>query len=97
MFIVLVRYKCKPGARDNYYKAIKDNKIDEMSRSEDGCIRYEYSYGINEDELILTEIWRDGEAIEYHKNSEHYAKLGELKSQYVENTEFEKYNAEKIL
>ena len=97
MFIVLVRYKCKPGARDNFYKAIKDNQIDEKSRSEEGCIKYEYSFGIKEDELILTEIWRDGDAIDFHRNSEHFSKLGELKLQYVENTEFEKYSAEAVL
>ena len=96
MFIVLVRYKCKPGSRDDYYKAILDNKIDEMSRLEEGCIRYEYSFGVKEDELILTEIWRDGAAIDYHRNSGHFAKLGELKIQYVESTEFEKYCAEQI-
>lgn len=96
MFIVLVRYKCKPGLRDSYYNAIKDNKIDEMSKAEEGCIRYEYSFGTGENELILTEIWRDAQAIEIHKNSEHFANLGELKIQYVENTEFEKYSAEKI-
>ena len=94
MFIVLVRYKCRQGSRDSYYKAIKDNRIDEMSRAEEGCIRYEYSYGIAEDELILTEVWKDAEAIEFHKNSEHFARLGELKAQYVETTEFEKYSAE---
>ncbi len=93
MFIVLVRYKCKQGSRDSYYKAIKDNRIDEMSRAEEGCIRYEYSFGVLPDELILTEIWRDAEAIEFHKNSAHYAELGELKVKYVENTEFEKYSA----
>lgn len=56
MFILLVRYKCKPGSRDGFYKAIKDERIDEMSRAEEGCIRYEYSFGVKEDELILTEI-----------------------------------------
>jgi quinol monooxygenase YgiN len=67
-----------------------------MSRSEEGCIRYEYSFGVEEDELILTEIWQDGDAIDYHTNSDHFAKLGELKIQYVESTEFEKYSAEQI-
>ena len=96
MFIVLVRYKCKQGLRDNYFKAIKDNEIDEKSRAEEGCIKYEYSYGIKDDELILTEIWKDAEVIEIHRNSEHFAKLGELKTIYVENTEFEKFSAEPV-
>jgi len=49
-----------------------------------------------EDKLLLTEVWRDAEAIEVHKNSEHFAKLGELKAEYVENTEFMKFSAEQV-
>jgi quinol monooxygenase YgiN len=51
---------------------------------------------ISEDELLLTEVWQDAEAIEFHKNSEHFAKLGELKAEYVENTEFMKFSAEQV-
>lgn len=36
------------------------------------------------------------EAIEVHKNSDHFAKLGELKAEYVENTEFMKFSAEQV-
>ena len=49
-----------------------------------------------EDELILIEVWRDAAAIEFHKNSEHFAKLGELKEKYVESTEFDKYSADPV-
>ena len=96
MFVLLVRYKCKQGFRERYYEAIRNNRIDELSLAEEGCIRYEYSFGVLEDELILTEVWRDAEAIELHKNSEHFAKLGELKAEYVINTEFMKFSAEQI-
>ena len=96
MFVLLVRYKCKQGCRDRYYEAISEKHIDEMSRAEEGCLRYEYSYGMAEDELLLTEVWQDAEAIEFHKNSEHFAKLGELKAEYVENTEFMKFSAEQV-
>ncbi|MBO7530716.1 MAG: antibiotic biosynthesis monooxygenase [Lachnospiraceae bacterium] len=96
MFVLLVRYKCKPGCRDAYYDTIRKERIDEMSRSEEGCLRYEYSYGMADDELLLTEVWRDAEAIEVHKNSEHFARLGEIKSEYVENTEIMKFSAEQV-
>lgn len=96
MFVLLVKYKCKPGCRDKYYEAIRANHIDESSLAEDGCIRYEYSFGIDEDVLLLTEVWRDAEAIEYHKNSAHFARLGELKAEFVENTEFMKFSAEQV-
>ncbi len=42
MFILLVRYKCKQGCRENFYDAIRKNHIGELSRAEEGCIRYEY-------------------------------------------------------
>ena len=96
IFVLLVIYKCNQGCRDRYYEAIRDNRIDELSRSEEGCVRYEYSFGVADDELILTEVWRDAEAIEVHKNSEHFAKLGVLKAEYVENTEFMKFSAEQV-
>ncbi len=96
MFILLVKYKCKQGLRENFYKAIKDNKIDDLSRYEEGNIRYEYSFGVEDDELVLTEVWQDGDAIETHKNSAHFAKIGELKEKYVENTEIVKYSAEQV-
>ena len=96
MFVLLVKYKCKPGCREAYFDAIRNNHIDEMSLAEEGCIRYEYSYGIADDELILTEVWQDAQAIEVHKNSEHFAKLGDLKAEYVENTEIMKYSGEQV-
>ena len=96
MFVLLVRYKCKQGCRDRYYKAIRNNCIDELSRSEEGCVRYEYSFGVADDELILTEVWRDAQAIDVHKNSDHFGKLGELKAEYVENTEIMKFSAEQV-
>ena len=96
MFVLLVSYKCKPGCRDAYFDAIRKDRIDELSRSEEGCLRYEYSYGMAEDELLLTEVWRDAEAIEFHKNSAHFARLGEIKAEYVDNTEFMKFNGEQV-
>ena len=96
MFVLLVRYKCKQGCRDHYSEAIRENHIDELSRAEEGCIRYEYAFGVAEDELLLTEVWRDAEAIEVQKNSDHFAKLGELKAEFVVNTEFMKFSAEEV-
>ncbi len=96
MVVLLVKYKCKPGCRDAYFEAIRNNHIGEKSQSEEGCIRYEYSLGIADDELILTEVWRDEQAVESHRNSEHFAKLRDLKAEYVEETEIMKFNAEKV-
>ncbi len=94
MIIMLVSYKCRSGYRDRFYEAIKKNGIDMSSQSEEGNVRYEYSFGVDGDELILTEVWRDEEAVELHKQRDHFIKLGELKSEYVEDTEILKFKAE---
>lgn len=96
MIIVLVRYKCKSGCREKYLEAINANNIGELSRQEEGCIQYEYSFGLNNDELLLTEIWKDEAAIEDHKNAAHFIKLGDLKAEFVEDTEILRYKADKI-
>ena len=96
MIIVLVRYKCKPGQREQYLDAIDTNNIGKLSQSEEGNIRYEYSYGIHDDELLLTEVWKDEAAIEVHKNSAHFVKLGDLKAEFVEDTEILRYRAEAL-
>ena len=96
MIIVLVRYKCKPGCREKYWEAINANAIGRFSQQEDGNIQYEYSYGLDDDELLLTEIWRDEAALEDHKNTDHFIKLGSLKAEFVEDTEIKRYNAEHV-
>lgn len=96
MIIVLVRYKCKSGCRDKYLEAINSNAIGKLSREEEGNIQYEYSYGLNDDELLLTEIWKDEAAIDNHKNADHFIKLGSLKAEFVDDTEILRYKADKI-
>lgn len=96
MIVLLITYKCKKGRREDFYKAIRDNGVGRLSQSEHGNIRYDYSYGIDEDELILTEIWKDSVAVAAHKNSEHFAKLGSLKAEYVEDTKITKLKAEEF-
>ena len=87
MVILLVRYKCKTGCRDMFYETIRKHHIDEMSQMENGNIRYEYAYGIVEDELLLTEIWKNEDAFELHKNMDHFKNLGDIKKEFVEETE----------
>ncbi len=96
MIIVLVRYKCKSGCREKYFDAISAHDIGKLSRSENGNIQYEYSFGIKDDELLLTEIWKNEESIEAHRNSDHFKILGDLKTEYVEGTEILRYKAEQV-
>lgn len=97
MIILLVRYKCKPGCREKFFEAINANGIGKLSQQEEGNIQYEYSYGLDDNELLLTEIWRDEAAIEEHKNTDHFMKLGDIKKEFVEDTGIRRYKAEEMI
>lgn len=92
MVVVLVKYTCKAGMRNAFLRAIRENDIDELSRNELANVRYEYSYSVDdEDVLILTELWRSEKALTEHAETEHYKELSELKQFYVEKTEVERF------
>ena len=92
MEILNVTYKCKPGMREDFLKAIRTEGLDDASRHESGNIKYDYYYAADEpDELLLVEKWRDDEAIKAHNQEPHFRRLGELKSNYVNETVIERY------
>lgn len=95
MIVILVKYNCKPGMREAFFNVIREKGIDVASQSEEGNIRYEYSFSpIDENVMVLNEIWANAEVLEKHFNAPHFKELGELKNQYVESTELKKFNAE---
>lgn len=97
MIIVLVKYICKPGCRELFLQSIKEKGIDSASRNEQGNVKYEYSVSIEEkNELLLTELWSDMQVLEQHGQTPHFKALGELKKQYVENTEIVRYKGQMI-
>ena len=54
-------------------------------------IKYDPSWAADEDELVLIEKWKDAEAIAVHGGQAHYARLGELKKEFVEKTDIERF------
>ena len=92
MIVLNVTYKCKTAKRDEYLEAIRRERIDKASRAEAGNLKYDYYISTEDtDEVLLIEKWKDAEAIEFHKNQEHFAKLGELKAEFVEETIIDKF------
>ncbi len=47
--------------------------------------------------VIILPVWRDEEAVELHKQRDHFIKLGDLKTEYVESTEILKFKAEQTV
>ena len=94
MIVLNVTYKCKPDLREAFMEAITAEGIDTASRAEAGNIKYAYYYPADgSDELLLVEKWRDADALKEHSGQKHFARLGELKPEYVLETIIEKYEA----
>ena len=92
MVVLNVTYKCKPGMKEAFLEAIKSEGIDVACRNEDGNIKYDYYFPVDDsDEMLLVEKWRDADALDAHGKQPHFARLGELKNEYVDDTIIEKF------
>ena len=94
VIVLNVTYKCKNDMRDEFLEMIMTEGIDATSRAEEGNLKYDYYCSIDDsDELLLLEKWKDADALSEHAKKEYFARLGELKSKYVDETVIEKYEA----
>ncbi len=94
MIALIVSYKCKPGQRETFLNAIKNEKLDEKSRLDAGNIRYRYACADDDpDTLFLLEQWESEELLNAHLELAHVSRIRELKSLFVEDSSLEKYEA----
>lgn len=92
MFVLNVTYKCKPGMREKFLDKIVSEGIDAACRAEEGNIKYDYYMPVNDaDEMLLVEKWSDADALAEHGRLPHFARLGELKKEFVNDTIIEKF------
>lgn len=76
------------AAREGYLEEVRSQGIMEKSRAEDGCIRYEYFYPVDQDNcLFLWEQWESREHQKAHTETEHFAVLAGLKEKYGAETQ----------
>jgi quinol monooxygenase YgiN len=95
--LVLVKYTVKPGLRMEFLKRADELGIIWDSKAEPGNLKYEYSLSLESgNDVILTELWADGEAIAVHRDTPHYEKLMELKKQYVTDTGIDRYSVTRL-
>ncbi len=94
MIILNVTYKCKPEMREEFLEAIMTEGIDVASRAEEGNIKYDYFIPTDgSDDLLLVEKWRDADALAEHAKQSHYARLKEIKPEFVADTVIERFEA----
>lgn len=88
-FHVTYKFKNKEF-RDGFIAAIRDQKIAEITKSEEGCMRYDYYYPVESDrEIFLWEQWDSAEAQQAHTKQPHFAVIGEIKEKYKAACEFD--------
>ena len=95
MIVLNVTYKCKPEKREEFLTTIMKEGIDVASRAEAGNIMYDYYIPTKGgDDLFLLEKWRDETALAEHGKQPHFARLKEIKAEFVNDTIIEKYVTE---
>ncbi len=94
MIVLNVTYKCKPDMRGKFLERIILEGLDKASREEEGNMKYDYYIPTDgSGDLLLVEKWRDAAALAEHGQMPHFKRLGELKTEYVDDTVIEKYEA----
>ena len=92
MIVLNVTYRCKPGMREEFLEMIMTEGIDAASRAEEGNVMYDYYIPVDgSDELLLLEKWKDADALAAHRGEPHFARLGEIKPEFVDDTVIEKF------
>ena len=92
MLTMIVYYHCKDGQRDAFMVAIKKEKIAENSRVEPGNMQYDYFLPVDDvNTVLLLEKWESDEAQKIHTATVNFKKLGEIKANFVESVEIEKF------
>lgn len=87
-FYVMYDFKSKE-MRDGFIREIREERIKEITVSEDGCIRYDYFYPVeSERKVFLWEQWDSAEAQQKHTTQPHFAIIGKIKEKYGAEVRF---------
>jgi len=92
ILLLNVTYTVKDGKRDEFYNQLCDKEIIKKSRNEEGNLKYDYYFPVdNANDILLLEIWTDTTAQQIHSETPHFLELQELKKKYILNVNFEKF------
>lgn len=87
-------YKGKAGAARAFAQEMVDSGTVAAIRQEEGNLRYEYFFPIEDpNTVLLIDSWRDQAAIDVHHQSPMMAKIIELREKYDLHMQVERYVA----
>lgn len=88
-----VTYHCKSGRRAAFYQALCELGVRANSLEEDGNLHYDYFFAAEDpDDLLLVESWTSPAHQKAHCETEIFARLQELKAQFCEGVEIDKFS-----
>lgn len=74
-YVIVVDFRLKPGARKEFRRLV-DANARASATGEPGCRRFDVLEPAGEnDRIMLYEIYKDRDAFDAHKQSEHYARF----------------------
>ena len=91
MLTLLVKYTAKPGSREKYVDQVISSGLLDAIRAEIGCLRYDYYFSVQEENVILlVEQWESETLQQEHMQHPNMARLQALKAEYIAGTILQK-------
>ena len=92
MLTILIRYQGSNGSAKRFVEEMISSGIVEQIRKEEGNLRYEYFFPLNEDNsVLLVDSWINQEALDKHHGLPLMNKIKELREKNDLHMEVEKY------
>ncbi len=93
MVVLNVMYTMKEGKRaEDFLDKLENLGLAPYCRKERGNICYRYFLPADEEnQLFLLEKWENKEALTAHGRTDNFARIGEIKSDFVESVEVQKF------
>lgn len=92
-----IYYIGKNGNAKKFVKEMISSGIVNDIRAEDGNIRYEYFFSMDDEEtVLLIDSWKDQQAIDKHHASQMMEKIVQLREKYNLHMKVERYISDEI-
>ncbi len=82
MIEIKITYKLQPNMKNKFMETVESLGIPQATRSEKGCLKYDFEISADKDEVYLHELWENEECLDSHKKQPHLIKLLELKNEF---------------
>jgi hypothetical protein len=87
-----IYYTEKNGNAKKFASEMESSGLTQKIRAEDGNLRYEYFYPINDDEtVLLIDSWKNQQAIDIHHASPMMLEIAKLRDKYDLHMKVERY------